>query len=65
MKWPRPDLLNRPTKLIDLAAEMIPRLRINNRHGGRDHESRGVPDGGCGARRGLHNSFAQADARIG
>ena len=53
----RPDLLNRPTKLIDLITEMIPRPRINNRHGGRDHEPRGAPDRGCGARRGLHDSF--------
>jgi hypothetical protein len=49
------DLVNRLSELVDLVTVMIPRLRIDNGDGRRDHEAGGVTDGGCGARRGLHD----------
>jgi hypothetical protein len=52
-------------ELVDLVAEMIARLRIDDGDGGRNRKTCGLPDRTRSARRDLHDPGAEADPPIG
>jgi hypothetical protein len=58
------DALHGLIELVDLVAEMIARLRIDNGDGGRDGKTCGVPDRTRSAGRDLHDPGAEADPPI-
>ena len=59
------DAANGVVELVDLVAEVIARLRIDDRNRGRDREACRVPDRTCHAGGRLHDPRAEPDAAIG